>query len=319
MTTDTELTLDDRLAQAAEWYAHMDCGTGDQAEFEAWRAADPRNAAAFARMLGTAGVVSRLKPALREHTRSVARDRRRFIQVAVASAGALCLGGGAFALLRGNRVSASTGVGEFRQMALDGGGQIDINTDSSVQWRFDKGQRTVWLKKGEIALTAPQSSVPVCLYAGGQRALFEGGKINARLRNGTLDLLVLTGAARVTSSGSSGASGSSGKAVTVRAGEAVLAGKAATRTRALTASDIQFVSAWQDGQVYFNGETLGAAVEEYNRYLPKKITIGDPSIQGIRLGGRFNTHDPADFLASLHDAFGINAMRTSDGSVVLSR
>ncbi len=313
MTTHSEPTLDDRLAEAADWHARMDCGTGDLTDFEAWRSADPRNAAAFARMLGAAAEISRLKPALRQRSRSAATDRRRFIQAAVASAGALCLGGGAFAILRGNRVSASTGIGDYQRVVLAGGGQLDINTDTSVQWRMDDGERTVWLKKGEIALSVPPSSIPMCLYAGGQRVVFDGGSVNARLRNGALDLLVLDGAARVRPSTSTG------DAVTVRAGEAVLAGDTIARTRVMSANDIEFVSAWQQRQVYFNGETLGAAVEEYNRYLPKKISIGDPSIQGIRLGGRFNTHDPADFLASLHDGFAINAIRTADGSIVLTR
>lgn len=315
MTKETELTLDDRLSEAARWHARMDCGTGNLAEFEAWRAADPRNAAAFARMFGAAAAVARVKPGLRHLSRTagIAPSRRRLIQTAVASMGAICLGGGGFALMRGARVSASTGVGGFERVPLKGGGQMDINTDSRVEWRFDTGQRTVWLQKGEIALTIPTSPLPVCLYGGGQRVVFESGRINARLRDGTLDLLVLDGAARVRRSTSQGS------AVTVRAGEAVLAGDASTRTRVMTNTDIQFVSAWQQGQVYFNGETLGAAVEEYNRYLPRRIAIGDPSIQGIRLGGRFNSHDPADFLASLHDAFGINAVHTTEGGVVLVR
>jgi transmembrane sensor len=287
----------------------MTCGIGDQAEFEAWRDRDPRNAAAFARMLGTAATIRRARPGLRHLSRSassVPTGRRQFMQTAAAYVGAIALGGGAFAYLNGRRASAKTPVGGFQQLALPDGGQLTINTDSTVEWRFDKRERAVWLKKGEIALAVAASVVPLCLYAGERRVVLEEGKINARIRNGALDLLVLDGAARVRGTG---------QAVNVVAGEAILAG----RTRVMTQADMRFVSAWQQGQVYFNGETLGAAVDEYNRYLTKKITIGDPSIQGIRLGGRFNTHDPADFLTSLHGAFGIISTRTADGSIILTK
>jgi len=98
-----------------------------------------------------------------------------------------------------------------------------------------------------------------------------------------------------------------------------MAAPSGLRARALSAADIQFVSAWQNGEVFFNGETLSAVVEEYNRYLTKKITIGDPGLQGIRLGGRFSNRGPAPFLSSLHDGFGINAIRAEDGSIVLTR
>ena len=313
MTSKTELSVDDRLAEAAEWHADMECGTGDQAAFEAWRDSDPRNAAAFARMLGLAAEVSRVKPGLGYLLQS-GPDRRMFIQAAVASIGAVALGLGTFALMRGGRASAHTNVGELRQVGLPDGGHLSVNTDSQVEWKFDSKQRAIWLKKGEIALSMPADPRPMCLYAGNKLVLFDGGKVNARLRDGALDLLVLQGAVRVREAASS-----AGGAVTVQQGEAVLAGSTVSRTRAMTPADIQFVSAWQSGQVYFNGVTLGAAIEEYNRYLTQKISIGDPSIQGIRLGGRFNSHDPADFLASLHDGFGIVATHTADGAVVLTK
>ena len=53
MTMDGKKSVDDLLAEAAEWHASIDCGTADRAEFERWRLSDPRNAAAFARLSGT--------------------------------------------------------------------------------------------------------------------------------------------------------------------------------------------------------------------------------------------------------------------------
>jgi len=323
--TDTQSeTLDAVLDQAAQWYARMDCGTGDQAEFEAWRDADPRHAAAFARMLGAAEQVNVVKPLLRQSDiavrsrNTVSMSRRAWIKTAVAACALLVFGGAGYVLIGGGgRVSAMTAVGDQATRTLPDGGQLHINTDSKVQWRFNDRYRDVWLQRGEIALTIPNDTRPLRLHSAGQVVEVNAGKINVRLRNGALDLLVLEGKAKV--SGHAAGGGAPVAQTVVSEGHAVLADDNNAHLRPMTADDIEFVSAWQKGQVYFNGETLGAAVEEYNRYLPYKIAIGDPSLQGIRLGGRFSSRDPKIFLASLHDAFAISANRTSDGSVVLTR
>ncbi|HTM81563.1 FecR family protein [Asticcacaulis sp.] len=315
MISDNNISLDALMEQAARWHARMDCGTADHEDFEAWRSADPRNAAAFARIIGTADQVHHLKPFLKRSVESP--SRRGFFQAAVAASAAVAFGGGAIAIMRGKRVNAETPIGDHQSRTLPDGGRIDLNTDSKVEWRFDKDERSVWLKRGEVAVSIPEDPRPFCLYANGQKVIATAGRINARLRNSALDLLVLDGKFAVAPI--KGQGGAKKASIIVTTGNAVLAGASTMRMRSMTPDDVQFVSAWQDGELYFNGETLGAAVEEYNRYLPKKISIGDPSLQGIRLGGRFSSRDPADFIASLHDAFAIAANRTEDGSIILTR
>lgn len=322
MTDLSSETVDAVLEQAAQWHARMDCGTGDQVEFEAWRNADPRHAAAFARLFGTAQQVHVLKPLLKRSVvsgmggRKGLLSRRNLFSGAIAASAVLAIGGSAYLISGGGRVSAMTPVGGQALRVLPDGGTLHINTDSKVQWRFSGHRRDVWLQKGEIALTVQADPRPLYLHGGGQIAEASGGIFNARIRNGALDLLVLEGGATLIGEKAIGAKGD---LVSVPKGHAVLADGAHTRLRGMTPDDIQFVSAWQKGEVFFNGETLSAAVEEYNRYLPYKIAIGDPSLQGVRLGGRFNSRDPELFLSSLHASFAISATRTSDGSVVLTR
>jgi transmembrane sensor len=228
----------------------------------------------------------------------------------VAACAFATFGGGVFVMLN-HRASAQTAVGDQELRRLPDGGKLHINTNSKVQWRFSGQRREVWLNQGEIALNVPEDARPLYLYAADQVVELRSGQLNARLRNGALDLLMLEGQAEVQEDGRSGK-------VRVATGQAALAGSANIRLRPMSPGDIQFVSAWQAGEIYFNGETLGAAVDEYNRYLPYKIVIGDPSLQGVRLGGRFKSHDPQLFLTSLRDSFGVVASRTSDGTVVLT-
>ena len=315
MKTQLPETVDAVLEQAARWHARMDCGTADIADFEHWRSADPRNAAAFARIAGTAAQVSKLKPVLKRARAGT--TRRSLWQAAAASAAVVFFGGGAYLVSGGGRASAKTPIGGQMLRTLPDGGRLHINTNSEVQWRLNAHTREVWLERGEIALTVPRDKQPLLFHGGGQTVEVVAGRINARLRNGSLDLLVLEGAVRMAKT--DGVGGAKVGQLVVEQGQAVLAGQSGTRLRPLSTDDIQFVSAWQSGEVYFNGETLGTAVEEYNRYLTDKITIGDPSLQALRLGGRFNSHDPQVFLASLHAAFAITINRTPDGSIVLTR
>ena len=304
--------------EAALWHARLDSGSADQAEFEAWRDANPRHSAAFARISATAMAMDDLRGAESANDPDLKPvpkiDRRRFVSLAAAVA-VLAVGGGLGVGLT-RRASASTVVGGRKSIVLPDGSRLELNTDSKASWKFDGQRRRIWLDRGEIALTVPADSRPCLLFAGNRVILVQAAEINARLRSSAVDLTVLKG--KCTMFPAAGKVGSQGP-VSLQPGEAALAGRDETRVRAVTTDDLAFSSGWRQGELVFEGQTLGVAVSEYNRYLPGKIVIADPKLEGVRLGGRFNTHDPKDFLASLHTSFGINSDRASDGSILLSR
>jgi transmembrane sensor len=74
--------------------------------------------------------------------------------------------------------------------------------------------------------------------------------------------------------------------------------------RRVPAQDISRKLAWTAGHLAFQGETLDDAVQEFNRYNQRQITIADPSIVRIRVGGIFLTTDPDSFIAALQRSFG---------------
>lgn len=315
MNTDERPSVDALIDEAARWHARLDSGSARPDEFERWRNSDPRHAAAYARVLGTAGVISGLKTPLQ--SRFSSPSRRTFFKGGAAASVFVAVAGGAFLLSGRGRVGAQTHIGEQLTRGLPDGSQLHVNTDTKVQWRIDNRHRDVWLEKGEIALTVPKDARPLNIHVGKQVVELHAGQFNARVRNGALDLLVLDGIANLR-----GAASRVGTEVNQRGvspGQAILASSEGIRMRHMTSDDVLFVTSWQRGEIFFNGETLGTVVEEFNRYLPKKIIIGDPSLQGIRLGGRFNSHDPQAFLSALHGSFGINTSRTADGSIVLTR
>ena len=88
--------------------------------------------------------------------------------------------------------------------------------------------------------------------------------------------------------------------------------------RSATVDEMAATLAWQRGEILFQHETLGSAVEEYNRYLSRKIIIVDRDLADMPIGGRFTSNDPSAFLRGLQIGFGIK-VSTSPTGFLLTR
>ncbi len=305
----------DTIAEAAAlWFAKLDAGSADLADFEAWRAA-PRHAAAFARIAATDLALDRVNGLALQDDPDLKPSRRMSRRDLLSAAAfiALALIAGGVWLSSASRATAATPVGGRKTVTLPDGGTIDLNTDTKVSWKFDGASRRIWLERGEANVSVPTDLRPCSIFAGDTAVEFNGGSINARLRNRAVAISVLKGDCSV------GPKDARGEQVTrVAANEAVVSGAGVTRVYPLSDDNIQAISAWQRDELIFNGETLGTAVDEYNRYLANKLEIADPALSGIRLGGRFKTNDPQAFLDALHTSFGVHVTHDSSGGVILS-
>lgn len=279
-------------AEAARWLAGLELGTADLGAFEQWRGSDPRHALAFARVYASAETLSALaqpdEPV--EAGRGGMPPRRRFLRHAAAGA-VLAVGG---SILFGSRAfawsHASTAIGEFRKVTLPDGSIVALNTDTAVSWRFETERRRIRLDRGEIALNLGPGT-PASLSAAGTEASLSAGRFVARLRPRTVDLLVLRGRALVPGRGKGD--------LLVSAFEEASLSPAAPLLTAASDERISRVTAWQNGEIEFDDERLGDAVEEYNRYLARKIVIDDPRLADLRIGGRFASADPESFFKAL--------------------
>jgi transmembrane sensor len=305
------------IDEAAAWFAALDARTADPAAFEAWRDADPVHAVAFAQVartweslerLPSSAVSARPEPTLTEPARAevpTSMSRRSLLRMGVALAAVGVVGvGGFYAQSSQARTFAETGVGGRRTETLPDGSRIDLNTDSRVAWRQGESHRQFWMERGEASLHVMSPDMRLIGPAG--EAGLAQGRYNLRLREKLLDLLVLDGLATVEGQ------------PPLTAGFAILVGSPRARPRAIPQATLDQMLAWQKGELVFNGERLDAVVEEYNRYLSRKLVIGDAAIAGFRLGGRFATGNPDLFLQALHATFGVNA-RTEADQMILTR
>ena len=312
MATTGDQDRDALIAQASEWLARLDAGRADPAEFEAWRDADPRRAAAFAEVAAAWSKLDALRDAPRRPR--PAMNRRAWLggglALAAGVAGAAYLGRDQ--LLRARMI---TGVGERRTLALPDGSSVELNTDTELFWRFDDALRRLWLERGEVALTIAHDAVrPFELFTRQGLARLAPGQFNARLRPAGLDLIVLAGRAAVRT-----AAGEAQAAVETATDErqALAVTAAGVAVAAAPEAEVQNVQAWRRGEIVFEGQRLAEAVDEYNRYLTRKMVIEDPKVGSLRLGGRFLTDNPETFLEALRTTFGLRIIQDGSSRILL--
>ena len=307
---------DELRDEASGWLARLDCGKATLAEFEVWRDEDPRHAAAFVQVVDGLASLDRHKYDLKLLIPKVRPTRRRALWGGLSAVAVAALGGGIF-LEATAKTTETTAVGQ-RKSVIVPGGRLTLNTDSQVQWRASKMELEVWLKRGEVALDLP-NAVGLCLLHGADRVAEIGrASVNARLRGKLLDLAVTAGDIRLLPGKARGGVPATA-AATVAANHAVLLTGTSEVMRPLSQADADFLAGWQNEEMVFAGETLETAVAEYNRYLPRKIYIADPSIAGLHLGGRFTTRDPQAFLAAVHQGFGVKVNDPGSGPIVLTK
>ncbi|NOW45317.1 transmembrane sensor [Novosphingobium sp. SG751A] len=295
----TERTPMTPEAAAAQWVARFALDTMDDAEFEVWRSADPAHAIAFNRAMAAYEAFEG-----QGNLASVPSSRRGFMRAAGGGAFVMALGAGGLATRAYAWSSASAPIGGHRKLGLPDGSIAAINTDSCLAWRFSENERTLWVERGEVAIDLCPGARAI-LHGRDQQVALLPGRFNARLRGDTLDLLVLRGQARA------------GRQP-VKAFQSLLLSPDRPPLRRLSAAQVEAVIAWQQGEILFDEATLGLAVEEYNRFLTRKIIIVDPELATIPVGGRFTSNDPAAFLDAVSMGLGIH-VSVSEKAYLLTR
>ena len=308
---------DDLSEQAIQWLVSLDCGTADSQAFETWRNADPRHAAAFAQVAATwrrtadprlsidldqpvdTSPQSAPEPELpMEPLMRKAVSRRAM--AGGAAAALLGLGGVGAYLAWPRRAIASTDIGKRQRIRLPDGSSAMLNTDTRVAWRFDEG-RDFWVERGEATLLVKEGETPFRIYSDPIDARLSAGRFNIRLDPSIGQLLVLAGRAATAYRGTLAQTLHAGNLLTVRDGSAQIT--------PMSPDAMEAATAWQHGEIVFNGMPLDQAVAEFNRYLPDKIVLQTADLAATRLGGVFQIEEPEAFLLALQEGFGIGHRR----------
>ena len=337
MLSDPPKGKTDRAALEDQASAHVVTLMGAPSEAERravedWIDADPHHAVAFARMQAVWDSAERLRarppsldspglnptgsspPAAPLSEPQRRRDRRWVLGGAIAAGAAGVLAAGGWIYAR-NAGSYRTRVGEQRTVLLSDGSSVQLNTASLIRVAFARDRREVRLLHGEAHFkVAHDPARPFLVDAANARLRAIGTAFDVRIRNpAVVDLTVTQGVVAVVS-----AAGAKGGEPHIAAGQAAVIDGGAVAETALGGEALRRRTAWRQGVIELNGETLAQVVEEFNRYQAHPIVIGDARLETLRIGGRFQVTETDKFLSALSASFPIAVIHTGDGGVLLT-
>ena len=318
---------------AARWVARLDRAGDDarlRAELDAWLAGDERRQGAWFRaqtawrMLDRASVLrggSALAPAdgpeadeAPAPASAAILSRRRVIWGGAAAASVAAAAIAGFALLRSPAERIETAVGEIRRVPLADGSMVAVNTASRLAFALRPERRDVAIDAGEAWFqVAHDPARPFLVEAGEVRVQAVGTAFSVRRRADGADVLVTEGVVEAWS-----AADPANRRRLSAGASAFVSDAGGPQRIAMASADVDRSLAWRSGQLVFDGDTLGQAAAEFNRYNAVQVRIADPALAGERFVGRFRTNEPDAFARAAATILGARADFGS-GEIVLTR
>jgi len=302
-------------AEAAVWLARLqgDARTpAREAAFKDWLAADPEHQSAFERatdiwaaLPGAAQLMD--EPAPRANVVPIRRRRLPVAQLALAASVVLAIGVGLFMMLA-RPAAYTTAIGEQKVATLEDGSRIALNTDSSVEVRYDPAQRLVELDRGEAMFeVAHNAARPFLVRAGDKQVRAVGTSFVVRRERGEVIVTLLQGKVEVTDI----------RPAATKAPPTYL--NPGDRLRApiegpaqIDAQPADVATAWRRGQAMFADTPLADAVNELNRYGGPRLVVDDPRLAGMRISGVFATNDTGEFARAVAALHGLRVEQSGD-------
>jgi transmembrane sensor len=286
---------------AAAWAAKIDRGlnTEEQAELDAWLAADTRRVGALARgyalwiHAGRVGASAASAPNRIEVERP--RITRRALLVGGAAAASLA-GIGVFAILRDQPGGIATDIGEIRRVALLDGSAVTLDTASRIRVAYQSFERRVTLLAGQAYFeVADDPARPFLVEAGNILVQALGSAFSISTAAGLpISVVVNTGHVAV-SRYVNGVTTSTAKLEANMSIDVAERGDVSIQAaHALDPVELDRTLAWREGKLSFAGETLVEASQRFARYSAVRIVV-DPTLAGERITGLFAANDPRGF------------------------
>ncbi len=301
------------IQQAANWLTRLhdeDVSESERQAFNAWCQADPRHAVAIERMRALWGSFDTLpaQPARVALNRAFAPRPARGVQ-AMAVLGLVLCGWLGLEQLPVWMADQRTGVGERLQIALADGSQLQLNSNSAVDVRFDGHQRVVELLQGELWVdVAKDARRPFVVRTDQGTATALGTRyLVKRAPDGTTVVTVIESTVAV--------KGDTNEGVKVMAGQrSILDHGRAEPPQAIDDTD---PDAWTRGLLKVNDQPLSDVLQTLASYRHGLVRFDPQALRGLRVSGVFRLDDTAAALAALADNLPIQVEYFTDLLVVV--
>ncbi|RMQ50666.1 Regulatory protein [Pseudomonas cichorii] len=304
------------ISEAAAWLALMNddaVSNADRQALDAWRQADPRHALALARMQALWGSFDEVpgapgRVALQQtFTRSGAKASSRGLQVL-----------GLLAVLIGGWMSVErlpvwmadqhTNVGERREFLLADGSQVQLNSDSAVDVKFDGRQRELELLRGELWVeVAKDAQRPFVVRTDQGTITALGTRFLVRRGPEGTTVSVLESAIA--------AKANNPDVVRVATGQqALLKDGVVQAPRSIGRGDPE---AWTRGVLKVDDRPLVEVLQTLADYRQGIVHFDSRQLEGMRVSGVFRLDDSDAALAALSDNLPIRIERFTDLLIVV--
>jgi transmembrane sensor len=302
-------------ATALDWVIRQDRGLteAEHSDLDSWLEGDARRSGAFTRAQLVWGEAARARvyhPADRITDLERAQSRHRLpVRISVAAATlVVSVLSGLFYWQHNSWKEVRTAVGELRQVRLDDGSSVTLETGSHVSVRYEHAARLIRLDAGEALFeVAKDPGRPFVVEAGHVRVRALGTAfIIRRHANEVTDVTVTSGLVEVWQENAP-------DRLPVRLGrgnQTRITPATIEQPVELTPSQLSGAVNRSKGFIDLNGRTLGEAAAELNRFNQLQIVI-HPGLAAQPVVGRFQTTDPAAFVNAAASMLG--ARVTSDG------
>jgi transmembrane sensor len=338
---------DRRLAEAATWRVTLsdaDLETSD--DFEAWLAADAKNAVAWRHMerlwdhFGDNATAPELM-AVRQETlerasRSQARrhrvGRRRAwapsLVAASAAAVAVLAAGGAWYVTKPDVYH--TALGERRTVLLSDGSRVALDSNTVLKVRMLARERKLDLIQGQARFdVAHDAARPFQVHARGETVVATGTSFNVDLIGQKVLVTLIEGRVSILQDRPARflpiapqapaavlARLTSGEELITPTPEPHSAFASIAAVQVIQNVNLDKATAWESGQLIFENEPLSSVAERVSRYAANPVTA-EGSAGALKISGVFNAGDTATFIDTVQRAFPVQADQAEDGSVTL--
>jgi len=246
------------------------------------------------------------------------------------------------------RSTYNTDTGEQRDVTLEDGSTVELNSQSKIRIAFHRNQRDIELIRGQALFqVAKDPTRPFVVHSESTQIRAVGTQFDVYRRKTGTTVTVLEGTVAVTPGSKapstperSPVSADKAKPETpaseLNAGDGPTPLKAVADTMLLRAGDQATISArgrmaprhigdtsaataWTHKEIVLKNTPLAEVVTEFNRYNTKPLVILDPNIESIRISGIFSSTNLQSLLRGLEVLGRFNIRETSERVEISSK
>lgn len=292
--------------QAVHWLVELQEGGPDnhrQQAWQRWLEADAEHRRAWEHIqqvnLRLRGVPGPLAHATLKAAPSAARRRALKALLLLGVASATGLGLRQQQLLPPLLADYRSPFGERRQMPLEDGSQLHLNTASAVDVRFDGQRRLIHLLEGQLLLSVAPDSRPLYITTGQGVISAQRGRIDVRQLAGQTQAAVFEGVANLSPQDLRG------YPLVLQPGRQTRFGRQQWSPPVATDANS---GAWVDGMLVAAGMRLGDFIGELSRYRRGHVQC-DPQVADLRISGSYPLDDTDRILDLLTVALPLQVKR----------